>query len=162
MADDPGTSRPKPARVGGWRHVFAAAAYSLGGLRRLRRETAFRHELLFGAAILGTLAGLGADPGKVAIAAVLILLLIATEALNTALEVIVDHVSPHWAGFARDAKDLGSLAVLCLLLANGIHFSYAIYSVYDQSSAQETAAPASGGRAGDARQGDVGQDGSRR
>ncbi len=74
-------------------------------------------------AIVIVLAGLflfGASLLQVLIAAILILLLIATEALNTALECIVDHVSPGWAEFARDAKDLGSLAVLCILLANGV------------------------------------------
>ena len=138
MSANPGKSRPKPARVSGWRHVFAAGSYSLGGLRRLWDETAFRHELLLGAAILGTLFGLGADLASIVIAAILILLLIATEALNTALEAIVDHISPDWAEFARDAKDLGSLAVLCLLLANGIYFGFAAYSVYDQPTLQET------------------------
>ena len=52
------------------------------------------------------------------------LLLIAVEALNTALEVLVDHLSPGWSAFAKDAKDLGSLAVACtigaLLLYTGV------------------------------------------
>ena len=48
------------------------------------------------------------------------LLLIAVEALNTAVEAIVDHVSPHWSEAARDAKDLGSLAVMALILANAV------------------------------------------
>lgn len=138
MTDDPGTSRPKPARVSGWRHVFAAGFYSLGGLRRLWRETAFRHEVLFGAVIIATLGGLGADLRYIASAAILLLLLFSLEALNTALEVIVDHLSPDWAEFARDAKDLGSLAVLCLLLANGVNFAFAVHSVFDPPALQET------------------------
>ena len=138
MPDDPGTSRPKPARINGWRHVFAAGYYSLGGIRRLWRETAFRHELLLGAVLLGVLIGLRADLAHIVIAAILILLLIATEALNTALEAIVDHISPDWAEFARDAKDLGSLAVLCLLLANGIFFGFAVYSVFDQPAMDQS------------------------
>lgn len=94
--------------------------YSLGGLRRLWAETAFRHEVLAIAIVEAGLFLFGASFGQILIATILILLLIATEALNTALECIVDHVSPDWAEFARDAKDLGSLAVLCILLANGI------------------------------------------
>ena len=43
------------------------------------------------------------------------LLLIAVEALNTALEVLVDHLSPGWSQFAKEAKDLGSLAVACTI-----------------------------------------------
>ena len=52
------------------------------------------------------------------------LLLIAVEALNTALEELVDHLSPGWSEFAKHAKDLGSLAVACtigaLLIYSGI------------------------------------------
>lgn len=95
--------------------------FSIGGLKRLWGETAFRHEVL---AIILVLAGLfvfGAALPQILTATILILILIATEALNTALECIVDHVSPDWAEFARDAKDLGSLAVMCVLLANGVY-----------------------------------------
>ena len=47
--------------------------------------------------------------------------LIAVEALNTALEVLVDHLSPGWSQFAKDAKDLGSLAVVCVLGLIGLY-----------------------------------------
>ncbi len=48
----------------------------------------------------------------------LLLVLAATEALNTAVELIVDRVSPEFSAFAGQAKDLGSFAVFCLLLVN--------------------------------------------
>lgn len=57
---------------------------------------------------------------------ILWLLLVAIEALNTAVEAIVDHVSPHWSEAARDAKDLGSLAVMALLCANGVFVAYVV------------------------------------
>lgn len=101
-------------------HLVAAGLYTVGGLRRLWGETAFRHEVLAAAVVLAGLFLFGAALQQILIATILILLLIATEALNTALECIVDHVSPDWAEFARDAKDLGSLAVFCVLLANGV------------------------------------------
>jgi len=113
-------ARPRPARTTGLKHLFAAGTYSIAGIRRLWAETAFRHEVLAAVAVLAGLAAFGASLMQILVAAILILLLIATEALNTALECIVDHVSPDWAEFARDAKDLGSLAVMCILLANGI------------------------------------------
>ena len=49
----------------------------------------------------------------------------ALEALNTALECIVDHLTQDWAEFARDAKDLGSLAVLCGLLCHALLIAHA-------------------------------------
>lgn len=55
-----------------------------------------------------------------AVLLILFFCLVAVEALNTAIECIVDHLAPHWEEFARDAKDLGSLATMCLLCANGI------------------------------------------
>ena len=111
---------PKPARITGLAHFFAAARYSAGGMRRLLQEAAFRHELLAGAVMLGLLLALRANAAELAAFGVLFVLLIATEALNTALECVVDHLSPDWSEFARDAKDLGSLAVMCVLSAHGI------------------------------------------
>jgi diacylglycerol kinase (ATP) len=119
-------ARKPPSRVSGPRHLFAAGSYSLGGLRRLWRETAFRHELLFGAAGFAVLIAAGVSPPLIAGFSVVFLILIAVEALNTAIECLVDHLSPDWAEFARDAKDLGSLAVACLVGANVIYLLVAV------------------------------------
>ncbi len=112
-------ARPCPARINGVHHLFAAAGYSLAGIRRLWAETAFRHEVLGLPVVMAlfwvTSAPLWAFFGFI----ILWCFLIAVEALNTAVEVIVDHISPHWSEAARDAKDLGSLAVMALILANG-------------------------------------------
>jgi len=48
-------------------------------------------------------------------------LVLAIEALNTAVEVLVDHLSPAYAEFARHAKDLGSAAVFFVLSATTIY-----------------------------------------
>ena len=113
----------KPPRKSGIAHFFAAAGYSLGGLKRLAHESAFRQELALIVLLLG-LALFGASLPELMGALALGLVLIAVEALNTALEVLVDHLSPGWSQFAKDAKDLGSLAVACtigaLLLYAGI------------------------------------------
>lgn len=116
--------KPRPERITGIRHLFAAAGYSLAGIRRLWAETAFRHEAL-GLPVVCALFWLLAAPlWAYGVFAILWLLLIAVEALNTAVEAIVDHVSPHWSEAARDAKDLGSLAVMALLLANAVFIAY--------------------------------------
>ncbi len=62
----------------------------------------------------------GASLVDYSILLILFLALVAVEALNTAIECIVDHLAPDWQEFARDAKDLGSLATLCMLAANGV------------------------------------------
>jgi len=119
--------RARPQPVTGLRHIYAAFTYSLGGIRRLWAETAFRHEVVLAVVLLVGLYALGATVERLAIAGVLALVLIAVEALNTAIECLVDNASPEWSEFARDAKDLGSLAVMCLLLANGLYLAVTAY-----------------------------------
>lgn len=109
------TVQEKPPRKSGIAHFFAAAGYSLGGLKRLARESAFRQEVALIAGLLAILLVFGASLPDVLGLLAIGLLLIAVEALNTALEVLVDHLSPGWSQFAKDAKDLGSLAVACTI-----------------------------------------------
>ncbi len=111
--------RAKPKRVTGIRHVFAAATFSFGGARRLWRETAFRHIILAFILCFALLTSIGASWTQFAIFLILFLVLVAVKALKNALECIVDHLAPDWQTFARDAKDLGSLATMCMLTANG-------------------------------------------
>ncbi len=118
---------PKPDRITGIKHIFAAARYSIAGIKRMWGETAFRHEVLLYLIIMGIFAGIGATFGEFIAASILALMLIATEALNTAIEAVVDHISPEWNEFARDAKDLGSLAVMCLLIANVLFLAYVLF-----------------------------------
>jgi diacylglycerol kinase (ATP) len=120
-------ARPRPPRKTGLAHFLAAATYSAGGLARLWRESAFRQEALAGAAILLGLVALGVAAGDLAVMAILMLAVVAVEALNTAVEELVDHLSPGWSEFAKHAKDLGSLAVMCLLIANGIWLALVVW-----------------------------------
>lgn len=109
------TVQDKPPRKTGIAHFFAAAGYSLGGLRRLSRESAFRQELALIGGLFVLFIVLAASLPEVLGLLAIGLALIAVEALNTALEVVVDHLSPGWAQFAKEAKDLGSLAVACTI-----------------------------------------------
>lgn len=109
------TVREKPPRKSGVAHFFAAAGYSLGGLQRLAKESAFRQEVALILGLLVLLVAFGASVPELLGLLALGLALIAVEALNTALEVLVDHLSPGWSQFAKEAKDLGSLAVACTI-----------------------------------------------
>lgn len=109
------TVQEKPPRKSGVAHFFAAAGYSLGGLQRLSRESAFRQEVALVAGLLILFLVLGASLPEVLGLVAFGLALVAVEALNTALEVLVDHLSPGWSQFAKEAKDLGSLAVACTI-----------------------------------------------
>ncbi|MEB2847820.1 diacylglycerol kinase [Rhizobiales bacterium RZME27] len=121
-------THPPIGKVTGSRHLAAALCYSLGGAARLLGETAFRHELLAAVGIFAAFAFVGAGLSDYVSMAVLFLALIATEALNTAIEEIIDRISPEWSQTGRHAKDLGSFAVFCLLAANGLMAAFVIGS----------------------------------
>ena len=111
----------------GIRHLFAAASYSLGGAKRLIGEAAFRHELIAFAVAMAAFIIADASLFQYVAMAILFLLMMAFEAINTAIEEIVDRVSPEISDMGKHAKDLGSFACLCLILANA---TYAFYVVF--------------------------------
>ncbi len=129
---NPETPRPRPERVNGVAHFFAAAGYSLAGLKRLWREAAFRHEVLAACLLFILLYFVGASLQEFVVMAVLVLMTIVVEALNTAIECIVDYISPDWSEPAKHAKDLGSLAVMCMLIATGLYAGITVCSIIFQ------------------------------
>lgn len=110
----------------GFAHLFAAAGYSVGGLRRLMQEAAFRQEAVAAVGLVIAYAVMEVTIAVRLAAVVLFLVLIAMEAINTAIEEIIDRLSPEVSDMARYAKDLGSLAVFCLLAANSLLLVYAL------------------------------------
>lgn len=87
----------------------------------MAQESAFRQEMVLVLGLVILLAVLGASLPEIAVLVAIGLGLVAVEALNTALEVLVDHLSPDWSAWAMEAKDLGSLAVACVIGAMLIH-----------------------------------------
>lgn len=119
----------KPERSTGVAHFFSAARYSLAGMRRLWREAAFRQEVAGGVLALIALIGFGASTGQILGFGILWCILATVETLNTAIEVLVDHLSPNWSEFARDAKDLGSLAVAFMIGANALYVFWVLLTL---------------------------------
>lgn len=108
-----------------FRHVVHAAGYSMAGLRYLlRSELAARIEIAVSAAALVWFLILGASLGQIVVLLLLFCILMSVEALNTAIEVIVNHLSPDYSDFAKAAKDLASVAVFCMLAAGAIYVAY--------------------------------------
>ncbi|MBB3963192.1 diacylglycerol kinase [Rhizobium metallidurans] len=118
--------KPAVTKLTGISHFFAAAGYSLGGFRRLIKEAAFRQELLFAVVALVLLLAVGATLAELMIAVILFLTVFAIEALNTAIEEVIDRISPEISSVGKHAKDLGSFAVLCMLTACGIFMLFTI------------------------------------
>lgn len=97
----------------GLKRIFSALFNSLDGLRTAwRLEHAFRQEL--GVAIPGIIVALLLPVTlleRVALIAVLVLMLI-TELVNSAIEAVVDRISLDHHELSKNAKDLGSAAVM--------------------------------------------------
>ena len=101
----------------GLARLVAAAKFSQQGfVSAYRSEAAFRQEVWV-AAVLLPLAFFVADTPLEWLALVVpLLLLLAVELLNTAIEALVDRMGEEYHALAAVAKDCGSCAVLILVL----------------------------------------------
>jgi len=107
--------------VRAFRHIVHAGRNSLSGLRHLlATELAARIDVVASALAFVWLAILGRGLGDFVMLAILACILMCVEALNTAIERIVDRTSPEISEFGRVTKDMGSTAVFFILVAAGV------------------------------------------
>lgn len=106
---DPGSQTSKSS---GFLH---AAQNSIDGLRVLVAEKAVQRELavLFACCVLCAVL----PSFYTVLLVVLALLLLAVEALNTAIETLCDHVTPEIHPMIKKVKDMGSAAVFIVSVA---------------------------------------------
>ena len=105
----------------GLNRIWHAAGYSLDGLRAGWNEKAFRQEALLAAVLLPLSLWLGRSWVEVALLAGSVLLVLIIELLNSGIEAAIDRIGPQWHALSKQAKDMGSAAVLLgLLLCSGI------------------------------------------
>lgn len=102
----------------GPRQIVRALKWSWKGLRAAwSHEASFRLEVLICVVLLPAGLWLGHGAVEKALLAGSLLLVLAMELINSAVEAVVDKVSPEFHELAGRAKDMGSAAVF-LLLAN--------------------------------------------
>lgn len=111
----------------GFAHLLAAGSYSLAGFARVLGESAFRQEIGFFLVSLALFAWIGASLPEFLGLVIIFLLMFGVEALNTAIEELVDRVSPEVSRTGKHAKDLGSFAVFCTLVAAGLYIAYVVF-----------------------------------
>ena len=103
----------------------------MAGIRSgFRHEEAFRQEVLL---FLLLLPALYLIPVSIEFKALLFTancLVLITELLNSAIESVVDLVSPEYNTYAKRAKDMGSAGVLIAISLCGILWFAALYTVY--------------------------------
>ncbi len=106
-------------------HMYNSAKYSLDGVWVLfTRETSSKIEGFFFLTSL-VFCLLAARPLQdFMVVTILYMILFAAEALNSAIETIADKLSPEISIFAKETKDLGSAAVMFLLIALLVYHIY--------------------------------------
>jgi diacylglycerol kinase (ATP) len=119
-------ANPQKARSG-LNRIWHAGGYSVQGLRAGWNETAFRQEAMAAMVLVPLSAWLGRSWVEVALLAGSVVLVMVVELLNTGIEAAIDRIGPEWHDLSKQAKDMGSAAVLlALLLCTGI-WTAAIY-----------------------------------
>ena len=93
-------------------NLFKNATYAIEGLLVLFKEKAFQLELLFIIPLLTLLFFLNLTPIQKSIMAGSLIIILIAEALNTAVENVVDLVTEEWHILAKRAKDTASASVL--------------------------------------------------
>jgi len=109
------------------KRLFSATVNSLRGLLDgVRTEPALREEAIL--LVLVVIAGLVVAPGAGWYAAMIgaVLVVLAVEFLNTAIEKLADHVTQEHNVDIRRIKDFGSAAVFCGLCLAGLVWLAAI------------------------------------
>ena len=114
----------------GLARIIAATGYSAAGLQSAwRTEAAFRQELCL---YLLLLPALFLPPFSLTIKMVLFVansLVLISELVNSALEAVVDMVSPDFHPLAKKTKDIGSAVVFIALLTALAAWVFAIVSL---------------------------------
>ena len=108
----------KPPDNTGLRRILNAFVFSYSGFKAAwRTEEAFRQEVIGGVLIFIPLGlYLGETPAEKAILAGTVILLMIVELLNTAVERAIDRISFERHELSKEAKDMGSAAVLFTLV----------------------------------------------
>jgi diacylglycerol kinase (ATP) len=105
----------------GLTRMWHAFIYSLSGLKLAWSETAFRQEVLAGLVLVPLAFWLGVTWVETALLAGTVFLVCITELLNTAIETAIDRIGLEKHELSKQAKDIGSAAVLLsLLLCGGV------------------------------------------
>jgi len=104
----------------GIKRILMAFVYSYQGLRAVyKTEAAFRQDLCACAVGLLLCALFARNITEYAVMILSLFLIILMELVNSAIEVIIDRISPRYHPLSGRAKDIGSLLV-CLAFANAL------------------------------------------
>jgi len=111
----------------GLTRLWHAARYSLDGLRTGWQQAAFRTEVLAAVVLLPAAVWLGRGWVEAGVLAGAVMLVLIVELLNSGIEAAIDRIGSDWHPLSKQAKDLGSAAVLLTLLLCGSLWAAALF-----------------------------------
>jgi len=101
----------------GIRRIWLALFYSIDGFRAAwKGEAAFRQEVVLAAVLLSLVFFVGQNAIEYCLLAGSVLLVLVVELLNSAVEATVDRIGAEKHHLSKNAKDMGSAAVLVSLM----------------------------------------------
>lgn len=100
----------------------------MAGFAQVWQEAAFRQEAIAAIVLIPASFWVGRGWLETAFLSALVVLVLVTEILNSAIEAVVDRFGPEWNEYAKAAKDMGSAAVLLALVLCTIVWCCAIYA----------------------------------
>ncbi|MCW9699889.1 MULTISPECIES: diacylglycerol kinase [unclassified Avibacterium] len=101
----------------GLTHLIKSTGYSLKGLKSaFKNEAAFRHEVFCACILIPLAFWLADDKIELILMVGSVLLVLAVELLNSAVEAVVDRVGKEYHELSGRAKDQGSAAVFVTLI----------------------------------------------
>ena len=109
-------------------NLFKNANYAIEGLLILLKERAFQLELLFIIPLLILLFFLNLTPLQKSIMTGSLIIILIAEALNTAVENVVDLVTDEWHILAKRAKDTASAGVFLSIIQAVIIWGINLFS----------------------------------
>lgn len=121
----------KPSPQKGVQRIWSAFFYSLDGLKfALFNEAAFRQELCLLVVAIVMLSFWQIPFLCKCVLFISTANIVVVEIVNSAIEAVVDMVSPEFHVLAKHAKDLGSAAVLVSIVISAILWAYTLFSYY--------------------------------
>jgi len=126
-------SNPHKGRTG-FDRLARATGFSIQGLiAAWQQESAFRQELVLAAVMLPASWWLAGNWVETALLAGTVVLVLIVELLNSALEATVDRISLDEHPLSKQAKDVGSAAVMLSLLLCGAVWCAALIHRWGQA-----------------------------
>lgn len=124
-------SNPQKNRKG-FSRLFHAFGYSLEGLRAGWGETAFRQEVLIACVMVPCAFWLGQNWLEIAVLAGSVMAVLIVELLNSGIEAAIDRIGPEKHPLSKQAKDMGSAAVLLSVLVSACIWLGALWQLLAQ------------------------------